>query len=141
MAMTVQAIFLPLLAQVVLTFVLLGLTGYSRVSSVRRGETKVRDIALGQPNWPAHITKIGNSYNNQFQLPVLFYVVTILALITRQADFLFVILSWLFVALRYVHAFIHTTSNRVSQRGIVYGVGVLVVLALWIELALRLYLS
>jgi hypothetical protein len=95
--MTVQAILLPLLAQVVLTFALLGLTGRSRVASVRRGETKVRDIALGQLNWPEHITKIGNSYNNQFQLPVLFYVVVILAYVLRTADLLFVVLSWLLI--------------------------------------------
>ena len=61
MAMTPQAILLPLFVQVALTFVLLGLTGYSRVASVRRGETKIRDIALGQPNWPERITKAGNS--------------------------------------------------------------------------------
>ena len=114
--MSVQAILLPVFALVALTFSLLFLTGYSRVASVRRGETKVRDIALGQLNWPEHITKIGNSYNSQFQLPVLFYVVVILAYASRAADLLFVILSWVFVATRLGHAYIHVTSNRVGRR-------------------------
>jgi hypothetical protein len=138
MAMTVQAVLLPLFAQVALTFVLLGLTGYSRVASVRRGETKVLDIALGQPNWPEAITKIGNSYNNQFQLPALFYAVVILAYVLRKADLLFVILSWLFVATRLGHAYIHVTSNRVGWRFNAFAAGFAVLVVMWIMLAIRI---
>jgi hypothetical protein len=136
--MTVQAILLPLFAQVALTFVLLGLTGYSRVSSVRRGETKVKDIALGQPNWPERITKIGNSYNNQFQLPVLFYAVVVLAYVLRKADLLFVILSWLFVATRLGHAYVHVTSNRVGRRFNAFAAGFAVLVVMWTMLAIRI---
>ena len=139
--MTVQAILLPLFAQVVLTFALLVLTGYSRVGSVRRGETKVRDIALGQPNWPERIIKIGNSYNNQLQLPVLFYVVVILAYVLRKADLLFVVLSWLFVATRMCHAYIHVTSNRVGWRFNAFAAGFAVLIAMWLLLAMRILIS
>ena len=139
--MTVQAILLPLLAQVVLTLALLGLTGHSRVASVRRGETKVRDIALGQPNWPEHVTKISNSYNNQFQLPVLFYVVVILAYASRAADLLFVILSWAFVATRLGHAYIHVTSNRVGWRFNAFAAGFAVLVMMWIMFAARILIG
>jgi len=139
--MTVQAILLPLLAQAVLTFALLGLTGYSRVASVRRGETKIRDIALGQPNWPEHVTKIGNSYNSQFQLPVLFYAVVILAYVLHAADLLFVILSWAFVATRLGHAYIHVTSNRVGWRFNAFAAGFAVLVVMWIVFAVRLLIG
>lgn len=138
MEMTVQAILLPLLAQVALTFVLLAMTGHSRVSSVRRGETKVKDIALGQPNWPERIAKIGNSFNNQFQLPVLFYVAVILAYVSRAADLLFVTLSWVFVATRLAHAYIHVSSNRVSRRFYAFAVGFAVLVVMWIIVAVRI---
>jgi len=139
--MSVQAILLPVFALVALTFSLLFLTGYSRVASVRRGETKVRDIALGQLNWPEHITKISNSYNNQFQLPVLFYVVVILAYASRAADLLFVILSWAFVATRLGHAYIHVTSNRVGWRFNAFAAGFAVLAAMWIMFAVRLLIG
>lgn len=139
--MTVQAIFLPLLAQVVLTFVLLGMTGYSRVASVQRGETKVRNIALGQPDWPEHIIKIGNSFNNQFQLPALFYVAVILAYVLRAADLLFVTLSWAFVATRLLHAYIHVTSNRVSRRFYAFAAGFAVLVVMWIIVAMRIVIG
>jgi hypothetical protein len=99
-----------------------------------------RDIALGQPNWPDKATQVGNCFRNQFETPVLFYVVIVLALITRQADILFVLLAWVFVILRYVHAFVHTTSNRVPRRGLVYAASSLVLMGMWLELVLRLYL-
>jgi hypothetical protein len=137
MEMTVQAILLPLFVQVALTLVMLGLTGYSRVASVRRGDTKVKDIALGQPNWPEDVTKVGNSYNNQFQLPVLFYAVVILAYLLRKADLLFVILSWLFVATRLVHAYIHVTSNHVGRRFNAFASGFVVLAVMWIVFAVR----
>jgi hypothetical protein len=141
MEMTPQAILLPLFVQVALTFVLLGLTGYSRVASVRCGETKIRDIALGQPNWPERITKVGNSYNNQFQLPMLFYVVVILAYTLRAADLVFVILSWVFVAARLGHAYIHVTSNRLGRRFNAFAGGFAVLVVMWIILAIRILTS
>jgi hypothetical protein len=135
--MSVQAILLPVFALVALTLALLFLTGYSRVASVRRGETKVRDIALGQPNWPERITKIGNSYNSQFQLPILFYVVVILAYVLREADLLFVILSWVFVVTRLGHAYIHVTSNHVGRRFNAFVAGFAVLAVMWLIFAIR----
>jgi len=138
--MSIQFALAPLFFQILLVFILMIWMGKERQTALRRGEVHHRDIAFREPKWPPKAMQVANCFSNQFEIPVLFYVVTILALMTRQADLLFVFLSWLFVILRYVHAFIHTTSNRVPRRGFVYGLGVLVLIALWVELALRLYL-
>jgi hypothetical protein len=42
----------PVFIQVALTFGLLYWLGPARVGAVKRGEVKVRDIALGQKVWP-----------------------------------------------------------------------------------------
>lgn len=136
--MSVQAVLLPVFVQVALTFALVFWTGLSRLGSVRRGETKVPSIALGQQNWPAKITQIGNSYNSQFQIPVLFYVLVILALMTRMADLLFVVMSWLFVIARLGHCYIHVTSNHVGHRFYAFVAGTTVLLLMWIIFAVRL---
>jgi hypothetical protein len=130
----------PLFAQVLLVFILMLWMAKERQTAIRRGEVHFRDIALREPKWPPRALQVANSFSNQFEIPVLFYVVTILALQTKQIDFLFLILSWVFVALRYFHALIHTTSNRVPRRGLVYGLGVLIVMVLWIKVALQIYL-
>ena len=69
--MTIQMVLLPVFVQVALTFALLFWMASVRRGSVSRGETKIRDIALGQPNWPDQPTQISNSYNSQFQVPLL----------------------------------------------------------------------
>jgi hypothetical protein len=109
--MSVASVLLPVFVQVALTFVLLLRLGRGRVRAVKAGRTMVRDIALGENNWPPEIAQVGNCFNNQFQLPVLFYVLVALALFTRKADLLFVILSWVFVISRIVHAGIHITQQ------------------------------
>ena len=136
--MSVQAVFLPLLVQVALTFALLFWTARVRTRAVRERKVHMRDIALRQQNWPQRATQIANAYQNQLELPVLFYVVTILAWSTGQADLLFVVLAWVFVVLRLAHATIHVTSNRVPRRFAAFAAGVLVLLAMWVLFAVRL---
>lgn len=139
--MTVPAVLLPLFVQVALTFALMFWMASTRVACIRAGETKVRDIALGQSNWPARVQQISNAYASQFEMPILFYVITALALITRKADLLFVVMAWLFVATRIMHAAIHTTSNRVSQRFYAFAAGAIILLLMWIIFAVRVLLG
>ena len=136
--MSIQAVLLPVFVQVALTFALMFWMGSVRVASISRGETKIRDIALGQQAWPERPTQIANCYHNQFQLPVLFYVLVALALFTRKADLLFVVLAWLFVLLRLAHAYVHVTSNHVPTRFRWYLTGAVVLLLLWIVFAVRI---
>jgi hypothetical protein len=102
--MSVQMVLLPVFVQVGLTFVLLLWMAGARRQTLVSGETKIKNIALGQPNWPARATQIGNCYRNQFEIPVLFYVLIALALPIRHADYVIVLLSWVFVVTRLVHA-------------------------------------
>jgi hypothetical protein len=83
-------------------------------------------------NWPKRATQVANSYANQFELPVLFYVLTILALVTRKAGILFVVLAWIFVVFRLLHAYVHVTSNNVSIRGPLFGMSAVVLAVMWL---------
>jgi hypothetical protein len=139
--MSIQAVLLPVFVQVALTFALMFWMGSVRVAAISRGQVKVRDMALGQPVWPERETQIANCYHNQFQLPVLFYVLVALALFTRKADLLFVVLSWTFVLLRLAHALVHVTTNHVPTRFRWFLAGALVLLVMWIVFAARILLG
>src|SRR5258708_5532639 len=108
--MTIQMVLLPVFVQVALTFGLLLWMAYTRRSSLTRGELKIRDIPLGESAWPPKAMQASNCFDNQFQLPLLFYVLVILAWITKQADLIFVVMAWIFVLSRLAHAYIHTSS-------------------------------
>src|SRR5689334_1666847 len=130
--MSIQAVLLPLFVEVILSFVLLYWMAHLRTSAFRRGDIQAHDVALREPNWPPHIAQVSNAYNNQLELPVLFYVLTILAWITRHADLLFVVLAWIFVIFRYLQAYVHVTSNLVRLHGAFFGVSALVLAVMWI---------
>src|ERR1041385_4435041 len=124
--MPIQLVLLPLFVQVALTFVLWFWMAYHRTTMIRARVVHPRDIALREPNWPPHVLKVANAAHNQLEIPMLFYVLTILAIMAHKADVLFVVLAWLFVVSRIGHACIHVTSNRISKRGPAFGIGLLI---------------
>jgi hypothetical protein len=135
------AILYPVFVQIFLTLFVGGLTGFGRVKMVRSGQVHPSKIALDNRNWPDDLRKLGNNYSNQFELPVLFYVLCIIALLVNMADMIAILLAWLFVASRLVHAYIHTTHNRVPRRGLVFFFGAFAVGLLAVYLFLRLLLA
>jgi len=139
--MSIQAVLLPLFVEVALTFVVLYWMAYLRTGALQAGEVRLRDIALREPNWPPRATQVANAFQNQLELPVLFYVLTILAWITRHADLLFVVMAWVFVASRLVQVYIHVTGNDVRQRGLAFGVGALVLTIMWAIFMIRILLG
>jgi hypothetical protein len=138
--MSAEMVLLPVFVLVGLAFVLLFAMATTRTSTLKAGETRIRDIALGQPNWPVRATQFGNCFSNQFELPLLFYILIALALPLRHADLVIVLLSWVFVVTRLVHAGIFVTSNDVQQRSLAWFAGALVLLAMWLYFALRILL-
>src|SRR5574340_1238560 len=114
--MSIRAALLPLFVQVLLTFGLWFWMAWQRTSLLRRRAVHPRDIALREPNWPKHALKVQNAAHNQLEIPMLFYVLTILSIVTHLADLTFVVLAWIFVVSRLVHAYVHTTSNIIARR-------------------------
>ncbi len=139
--MSYPAVLAPLFVEVLLTFALMLGMMYLRTGSLTRGETRFEQIAMREPNWPMRANQFAYAFSNQFELPVLFYVLTILSIITRHADVIFLMLAWIFVVLRTLQAYVHVTSNNVRWRGGFYGVGALVMLAMWIIFIVRILLG
>jgi hypothetical protein len=133
-----KLLILAVFAQVLLAMGILVWMGLERVPRVMRGEVAIKDIAVDREAYPLRARLLSNSFDNQFQLPVLFYVAALLALWAGEAGWLDLLLAWLFVALRYVHAAVHVSTNRVYRRFAVYTAGLVVLALLWLWLVLRL---
>ncbi|MEX0859805.1 MAG: MAPEG family protein [Cucumibacter sp.] len=126
--------------EVGLTFWLLFWLGRVRWQAVVNEEIHIRDIALDASKWPEAARKVSNAVDNQFQLPVLFYIAATLALVTSAVNLVTVALSIGFVVLRLLHAWILVTSNNVPRRFQVYSGGFLVLIILWAYLVADLLL-
>jgi hypothetical protein len=130
--MSNAALLYPVFVQVALTFVLLVAMGRTRARAVATKQVKMRDIALGQVDpWPERPQQLARAFHNQLETPILFYAAVAMALAVKAVSLPMVVLAWAFVALRLVHAAIHTGSNNVSSRFNVFGLSLLALLGMW----------
>src|SRR5882672_1758494 len=138
--MSVQMVLLPVFVLVGLTFALLLGMATMRTRAITGGETKMKDVALGESNWPTRAAQIGNCFSNQFEIPLLFYILIAIALPLHRADLVIVLLSWVFVVTRFAHAGIFVSSNDLNRRSLAWFAGVLVLFAMWLYFALKMLL-
>lgn len=132
--MTGFEIFWPMVAHVLLVFVLYGLLSFRRVGLVRAGKVQVSQFRENRDE-PGESLVVRNSIANQFELPVLFHVCCVLLYITEADNIVSLVLAWLFIASRYLHAFVHVTSNRIRYRRPLFIAGMAALGGMWIWLA------
>ncbi len=127
-------IIIPVFLQVLLTFGILFTVGFLRYRSVPKRTVHPKDYVLmtGQDQWPVMIQKLGRAFHNQLEMPLLFYVLAILILVTQVQAQMLLNLAWVYVGLRYLHALIHISYNKVIYRFTVFLISSLVLLAMWV---------
>ena len=127
--MSVPMVLLPVFVLVGLTFAFFFWTGAGR-----------RGPLAGRRN----ASDTGEALYDPLQLAMLFYVLIAIALPLRHADLIIVLLSWVFVVTRVFHfgvfAEVFVTSNDGKSRSLAYYSGALVLLAMWLYFALRIFL-
>ncbi len=139
--MALEKLFLlPLFLHVLLIACVGLLSLRSRISSVVKGETKITAIALGSDNWPENVRKFGNNFDNQFEVPTLWYAVCALLMITGKVDLIQVGLCWGFLIARLLHSYIHTGSNNVPLRMRMFLASFALVFLMWVWFAIRLFI-
>lgn len=132
-------LFGPVFAQAVLTTILYLMLVQARFSVANDASLDRARLAYDQSAWPLRARLISNAVVSQFELPVLFYVGAAFALHFDAVDKTMVILAWIFVILRVVHALIHTTKNIVIPRFGAFLLGFITLIIFWAVLAIRVF--
>lgn len=135
--MNQTAIFWPMIAHVALVFGIYFLIFLRRKAAVQSGSARISQFRENTDE-PAESLFVRNNLANQFELPVLFHVVCLALYAVGAAGLFAVVLAWLFVVSRYIHAFIHVTSNRIRYRQPAFSAGFLVLALMWAWLAIAL---
>ena len=131
-------IFLPVLVQILLTLVLYVALQQVKSRAARAGEVDEARRALHDDAWPDYVVRVNNNIRNQFELPVVFYVLCIVLWALQVAGLLAQVLAWGFVLSRIAHAWVHTRANVVPLRRRIFTLGVLIVVVMWVLAAWRL---
>jgi len=130
--MSVTLILYPIALQLLLILLVALLTVTRRRSGALAGEIKIgRFKAMNLDGIKDKYVTPGNSYNNQFQLPMLMLLYILFSLQLQLVDTFAISACWLFVLLRYVHAFIHLTYNNVIHRLLAFMSGAIVLFVGW----------
>jgi hypothetical protein len=138
--MAQEAIFLPVLALVALTFTVLLFIPLRRFRAAFAGQVTSNDFALGESaNVPPVVALANRNYMNLLELPVLFYAVCVAAYVTQTVDTLILELAWAYVALRLAHSLVHITVNHVVTRLSLFAISNFVLMAIWIVFAMRIW--
>lgn len=134
------AILLPMLCLIGLTFftllyMFLTRVGYLKGNKINPQRIQSREMAreILQP-----VSAPADHFNNLLELPLLFYLATILIWLLHLTDTAYLILAWLFVLLRLVHSTIHLSYNRVMHRFLAFSFSSLVLLLIWLRLAFHI---
>lgn len=132
-------ILYPVFAMFFLVAFVIGRLARMRFAAVTKRDVDVRFYrTYDEGAEPKEIRVVTRHFINLFEMPVLFYVGVILTYITHQVNYWLVLCAWVYVALRYLHSYVHLTSNDVMLRFRVYFTSALVLLVLWSSLLVQL---
>jgi hypothetical protein len=135
--MSFNPLLLPLLGMVFLTFVVwiyLFALRMPEISRKKINPQKLHDRAEAHQILTTSAAA-SNNLKNLFEMPILFYLAALLAMLLLIQDVLLVRLAWGFLILRVVHSIVQCSYNRVVHRFAVYFLSCLFLLLIWIRLA------
>jgi hypothetical protein len=138
--MTQAAIFGPFFATISLTFVVWLYMYARRINFITANKISPKELAvpgaLAQLSPPA-VSNPSDNLKNLFEIPVIFYALSLYLFATKQVDPVYIIAGWFFVAFRVMHSVVHCTFNFVMLRFYLY---LFSALAVWL-IAMRAALA
>ena len=77
-----------------------------------------KKAALDNKAWPDYVLVVSNNLANQYEAPILFYVVCIVSYVTNSVTDLTIWLACGYCALRYLHSYVSDQQQlRASSHG------------------------
>ncbi len=139
--MNQNAIFGPFFVMMGLTIVVWLFMFAKRIPFLNSVDVAPNDLTaakLAEISPPA-VTNPSDNLKNLFEMPILFYALTLYLYAVGQVDNVHLIAAWVFVAFRAVHSAIHCTVNAVMARFYAYALSCLALFFMVIRAALEFY--
>lgn len=128
--MSPNLILFPVLLQIVLTLAVYFALTMAKQRAVADGEVDQSRRALHDDAWPDYVQKINNNLRNQFESPLLFYVLSLMLWGLGNVNPVSLGVAWLYVLSRVLHAWVHTGSNYVPLRKRVFVISIALLVVL-----------
>lgn len=133
--MTLKLVY-PSLALILWIFVVLVIVFLRRKAAFTGKQIRMADIAVSTEAYPEPARLAANNFSNQFETPVIFFALIMLAMEVGAASYIMAGLAWAFVATRVAHTLVHIGSNDLKLRSAIFAVGVVILFGMWIGVVL-----
>jgi len=131
-------ILYPLFGMVILTICIWILCLFVRVKQVSAGNLKIGFFELYDGTGaPPDVTKTTRHLSNLFEMPTLFYVACLTALLLELNSAWLVYLGWGFVIVRGIHALIYLTYNKVYHRLTAFMLSNILLITMWVIIIIQ----
>lgn len=106
----------------------------TRVRALKNKEVSMKYFRAYTEAPPPEYSRVAERhYENQFEVPTLFFPVGVMHFALGLANPLTLGLMWLFVVARLLHTYVHLGSNNVRVRMIFFMISWVVIVALWAQ--------
>ncbi|RYE30663.1 MAG: hypothetical protein EOP23_18410 [Hyphomicrobiales bacterium] len=129
--MTLKLIY-PTLAMIFWIFVVAVILAWRRKAAFTSGAVRPDEVSVSTERYPVPARLAAANFTNQFESPVIFFALVMVAMETGATGYAMALLAWLYVATRVVHTLIHIGPNNLPLRGAVYGIGVIALVCMWV---------
>jgi hypothetical protein len=117
------AIFGPFFATIFLTLLVWAYMYVRRIAFITGNQLSPKELAvpgrLAELS-PPEVSNPSDNLENLFEIPVLFYALSLHLFVTNQVDPAYVNAGWVFVGFRALHSAVHCTFNLVMLRFYLY---------------------
>ena len=104
----------------------------SRKRAIKNKEVRFTHFKAYTGESTERLEVIKNHYNNQFQIPMLFFIVCLLSIQLDKVGKATIVLALCFIVSRVFHSLLHLGSNDVMKRAYTYFTGVLIIGAMFL---------
>ena len=132
-----KPLLIPLLLQAGLIFVVWLVMYATRITEMKRKGVDPQDLANAEAKHKLlnNVAGPSDNFKNQFEMPMMFFIAILTALILVIQSPLLNSLAMAFVLLRMVHSFVHITYNKVMHRFIAYALSSFALIGMWLVIA------
>jgi hypothetical protein len=120
-----DSLLIPMVGYIYYIGALCVLNFFTRFKAVKSGEVpfKYYKALLPTEGIPEVVINRGRHFDNQFQAPMVFFVICILFIVLNKTSDAAVVFAWLFVVSRFFHTYFHLGANNVRRRAAAFLTG------------------
>ncbi len=128
----------PSLALILWIFVVLVIVFLRRKTAFANKQVRMADVAVSTEAYPEPARLAAANFANQFETPVIFFALIMLAMEVGATTYVMAALAWAYVATRVAHTLVHVGSNDLKLRAPIFGIGVALLFCMWIGVVLAI---